>query len=268
LGLPLNRAPRAVAIAFAAVALTTTLAGCGGSDPSFPITDARELLTKTIDRAIALERVHLEAQLAEAGNLIGGPNSAQLKADLDLKGGEVSLTATSSEAAAAPVGLVIADGGAFVSSGGVWQAMPFDLAGATGIFPTLPDRSVFEGALRDIAADERVTLELRDPVESGSGRYYALVVTVPPQVWWDHLIPVVSAAEGGLVPTPESMPADMPPLNLLLYVVPGTLDIAHAEFVMTPSSGPVRLIVEASGHDQPMDIVAPSAVPMPTPVGP
>src|SRR5262245_2411729 len=109
-------------------AAVVLMVACGGfsigGNPSFPISDARELLTKSIDRTLALETVHLEAQLLEAGNFLGGPEGARLQANVDLAEGEVSLQANSTEAQAPPVGLVVADGSAFVSSGGKWSVTP------------------------------------------------------------------------------------------------------------------------------------------------
>lgn len=236
-----------------AIALAASAAGCASSEPSFPVTDPRELLSKALDRTIALQRVHLDVQLAESGGLTGGPDSATLQADLDVANGELSLAAKSSEAAAAPVGLVIADGRVFTSNGGAWDVTDLPNAVAGSPLAMLPAREQLAGVLRAIGADERVSTELRDPVECSVGRCYSLVVNVPMPVLWDHLGPIVRPAVG----FPDALPADVPPVDLLLYVDPATFDPVFLELVFAPSGGRVRLLVKATGHDRPMEIKPP-----------
>jgi hypothetical protein len=235
-----------------AIAITALVGGCGG-DASFPVTDPREILSKVVDRAIALERVHLDVQLAEAGNFLGGPERASLQADLDVKGGELSLTAKSSEATAAPLRLVIADGSLFTSAGGGWDVTDLGDAVAGGPLAMLPARERIVDVLRAIVADARVGLERRDPVECSVGRCYSVTVTVPAAVLWDHLRPVIGPALG----LPDVLPGDVPPVNLLVYANPATFDLVYAEIVYAPSSGRFRLMIDASRHDQPMEIKPP-----------
>jgi hypothetical protein len=56
---------------------------------------------------------------------------------------------------------------------------------------------------------------------------------------------------------PDALPGDVPPVNLLVYANPATFDLIYVEIVYAPSSGRVRLIVDASRHDQPMEIKPP-----------
>jgi hypothetical protein len=76
---------------------------------------------------------------------------------------------------------------------------------------------------------------------------------VPVHVLWDHQRPVIGPALG----LPDVPPPDVPALNLLIYANPATFDIIYAEVVYAPSSGRARLLIDASGHDQPMEIKAP-----------
>jgi hypothetical protein len=241
-----------VAALAAALASAILIGGCGGNDPSFPVTDPRELLSKIIDRTVAVQRVHLDAQLVEASNFLGGPEGGALQADLDIANGELSLAANSSEAAAAAVRVVIADGRVFTSNGGAWDVMPLADFVASGPLDMLPPRERLVEALRAIAADHRVGLERRDPVECATGRCYVLVVTVPIVVLWDHLRPIARPMFG----LPDALPGDIPPGSLLLHADP-SFDLVRAELVHTSSSGLVRLVVALRGHDQPMEIQAP-----------
>lgn len=237
------------------LAVLTLAAACQASQPSFPITDARELLTKTVERAIALDQVHLDVNLAEAGNFLGGPDTATMQMDADLVDAEMSLTATSSEAGAAPVGIVIADGGLFTSSGGAWDEQPLASDDPDSLLARLPDRPTIERALRAIAADDRVAPELGETVDCATGRCYALVVTIPPQVLWDHVGPAWEAS--GMSDLPATLPPDVPAVSLLFHIDPADLDVVRAELIYGPSSGRVHVVVDASKHDDPMDIVAP-----------
>jgi hypothetical protein len=243
---------RAAALA-AALASAILVGGCGSNDPSFLVTEPRELLSKVVDRMVALQRVHLEAQLAEPGGLLGGPDGGALQADLDIANGELSLAAKSTEAAAGPVGVVIADGSVFTLNGGVWDVTPLADAVSSGPLAMLPARERLIELLRAIAADQRVGLERRDPVECSTGRCYALVVTAPMIVLWEHLGPIARPALG----LPDVLPGDVPPVNLLLYAHPTTFDLVRAELVYAPSGGRVRLVVDLRGHDQPMQIQPP-----------
>ena len=243
---------RAAALA-GVIAAATLVGACGANDASFPVTDPRELLTKVVDRMIALQRVHIDVQLLESGNFLGGPAGATLQADLDLANSELSLAAKSTEAAADAVRVVVANGTIFSSSGGNWDVTSLEKAAAAGPLGLLPARERVAEAMRAIVADERVGLERRDPVECPVGRCYSLVVTVPMVVLWKHVGPLVQPALG----LPDVLPGDVPPVNLLLLADPATFDLVYAELVYAPSSGRTRLRVDATGHDKPMQIVAP-----------
>ena len=235
------------------IVAATLVAGCGANDASFPVTDPRELLTKVVDRTIALQRVHVDAQLVEAGNLLGGPVGAMLQADLDIANSELSLTAKSMELAADPIRLVIADGHVFNSSGDSSGVVPLADVAAGGPLGLLPARERVVEAIRAIVADGRLGLELRDPVECSVGRCYALVVTVPMVVLWDDLGPLARPVLG----LPDVLPGDVPAVSLFLVADPATFDLIYIELVSAPSTGRIRLRVDASAHDKPMQIVLP-----------
>ena len=58
---------------------------------------------------------------------------------------------------------------------------------------------------------------------------------------------------------PDTLPPDIPPVNLLFVVDPVTLDLVHAELIFAPSSGRFHAVIEATNHDQPLAIEAPGS---------
>lgn len=234
------------------VALVTAslVAACGAPKPS-TIDDPRVVLQKVTARLFAVRTVHLKVNLAEAGGLIGGPESAQAEGDFDTVAGEVSVKGRSAEAAAAPFEAVIDSGVLYTRTNGPWSKEP-----VAGLVAALPPKEAVRAALAGVAADPRIGVRLEPVATCPTGECYTLILEVPGAVGWDLVAGVVMTMQGG-GPVPGAAPPDVPNSSIRIYADVDTFDVAQLELIIDDRGGRIRLVVDASNHDAPIRIDPP-----------
>ena len=239
-----TRILRLLIVAAVTVSLVTA---CGSPKPS-TIDDPRVVLQKVTERLFTVRTAHLKVNLPEAGGLLGGPESAQAEGDFDTVAGELSVKGRSSEAAAAPVEIVIDGGMLFMRTNGPWTNEP-----VAGLVAALPPKEAVRVALMGVAGDPRVAVRLDPTATCPTGDCYSLILEVPGTAGWD----IVAGLLRPITELPVVPPPDLPNTAIRVYADIETFDVVQLELVMDDRGGRIRLIVEASNHDVPIRIDPP-----------
>jgi len=190
----------------------------------------------------------LRVNLAEAGGLIGGPDSAQAEGDFDTVAGELSVKGRSSEAAAAPVEIVIDGGRLFMRTNGPWTNEP-----VAGLVAALPPKEAVRAALAGVVGDPRIGVRLDPLATCPTGDCYSLILEVPGAAGWD----IVAGLFRPITELPSEPPPNLPNTAIRVYADVETFDVVQLELVMDDRGGRIRLVVDASNHDAPIRIDPP-----------
>ena len=231
-----------------AVALVALVAACGSPKPS-TIDDPRAVLQKVTERLFTVRTVHLKVNLAEAGNMLGGPESAQAEGDFDTVLGELSVRGRSSEAAAAPFEAVIDGGRLFTRTNGPWAREPVE-----GLVAALPTKDAARAALAAVVGDPRIGVRLDPLATCPTGDCYSLILEVPGAAGWDIVAGVLLRQ---LMDVPAQPPPDLPNSAIRVYADVKTFDLVQLEVIIDDRGGRIRLVVDATNHDAPIRIDPP-----------
>jgi len=231
----------------AALLAASLVAACGSPQPS-RIDDPRVVLQKVTERLFMVRTVHLKVNLAEAGGLIGGPESAQAEGDFDTVAGELSVKGRSSEAAAAPVEVVIDGGELFMRTNGPWTNEP-----VAGLVAALPPKEAVRAALTGVAGDPRIGVRLDPLATCPTGDCYSLILEVPGAAGWDLVAGMVRPFRD----LPALPPPNLPNTSIRVHADVDTFDVVRLEVVIDDRGGRIRLVVDASNYDAPIRIDPP-----------
>ena len=224
--------------------LAIALIGCGPSAPA--PTEGQLQFTRVIDRTLALQSATVKATLDPAGPVLGGSGSATLDATVDLGHASAHVTGRSSEAAAKPIEIVVKDGVWWIDLGA-----GFEKSGG-GMLP-VPQGDDLRTAVSAFATDPRLQVTTTD-APCGTATCHQLSAAVPPQILWDHFATLART----FIAVPDAPPADLPTAQVTVLADSATFDPVRAEIQVTILSAPVRLVIEASGFDQPVTIESPT----------
>lgn len=248
------------------VALVGTAAACNSTPAGTELTDAREILSRTIQSTAGLRsmRVRIDVEIRDKARP-GVPQGGSAEGVIDLGTGEMSLSGVGNDGAGA-FAFIQADGASFTrnSADGRWMKLP-GMGGMAGIFllggGAAPQVDL-PRALVDILDDAETVVELRGVDDCATGRCYRTTVDLPPAQVWKLVVGLtgIDRMPGGAGIQPPL--ADIPPIALEVLTDTATLRLVDmvASGVDDGSTAAVRLRVAAPNEPVAIDPPPPDLV--------
>ena len=222
-----------------------TLAACGGEGGPSASPDPRELFIRALDRAMALQSVHVTGRVEFQGAVLGAVSGTTFDADVDFGRGAIHAQGGAPSASPPQFELVVAEGVWYRRDGNGWQRS------GGGMIP-MPAGDDIRSALSSFATDDRLVVTSTE-VTCGARTCHRLVATVPPDVVWERFAPVIRS----LIYVPDEQPADLAPVTVEVTADALTSDPVHIEVVTTFGGAPAKLTIDGSAYDLPLSITPP-----------